>query len=157
MPRRTPFDIARMMGGFGAAEMPKMMAPARVFPVFEAETPPRIDMMRVMAAHRRNFDAMVAANKSAATLYRELLSAQIDACVQFTAAAREQAIWPDATAGSDAVARQTEAYGAALTAALEMMQQVSDSAHAVNQEARAALQERLQETLDEVRKRGADD
>ncbi|MEM8555470.1 MAG: hypothetical protein AAGF71_11690, partial [Pseudomonadota bacterium] len=113
MATKTPFDMSKMFKLFDPEDIAKMFNPKNMYSVFEAESFQPFDMTKVVEANRKNFDAMVEANKAAAEAYQDLMGKQMEMFGQMTEAAKEQMAWIEENAGPDAMTKKTEAYAEA--------------------------------------------
>lgn len=154
MAAKNPFDYSEMFKVFDPEDVAKMFNPKTMFSAFEMDkTPAPFDMTKLFDTNRKNFEAMVEANKSAAAAYKDLLEKQMDVFGQLTAAARDHMAWVDEAAGPEALSKKTEAYGEAVEKALGLMKKLADSARDANEEAYAKLKGQINETIDQMRKK----
>ncbi|MEM1129408.1 MAG: phasin family protein [Pseudomonadota bacterium] len=137
---------------FDPNDVTKFFDPMRMFSAMDTRVNP-FDLSGVYDANRKSFDAMVEANKAAATAYQDLLEKQMDMFNQLTAAARDQVNWIDETTGPEALTRRTEAYGVAVEKALVLMRKLAESARDANEEAYTSLKSQVTEAIDEVHKK----
>ena len=91
----NPYDYSQMFRMFDPEQVQKAFDPNRMFAMFEPAKSPAFDMSGVFEMNRKNFEAMVEANKAAAAAYKDLLEKQMEVFQQMTQAAREQAAWVD--------------------------------------------------------------
>jgi len=148
----NPYDFSQMFKMFDPSEVQKAFDPTRMMSMFEPAKSPAFDMSGVFEMNRRNFEAMVEANKAAAAAYKDLLEKQMEVFQQMTEAAREHASWIDETTGPDAISKRTEAYAAAVEKALVLMRKLADSARDSNEEAYSQLKGQVNEALEELKK-----
>lgn len=154
MAGKTPFDYSDMFKVFDPEEVAKMFNPGQMFKVFESGAKSAsFDMTELFDTNRKNFDAMVEANKAAATAYKDLLEKQMEVFAQLSAAARDHVAWIDETAGPEAMAKKTEAYGAAVETALGLMRKLAENARDANEQAYAALKAQVDEAVADLRKK----
>lgn len=152
MAARNPFDFSDMFRMFDPNDVQKMFDPQRMFSMFEPSRSPAFDMTGVFEMNRKNFEAMVDANKAAAAAYKDLLEKQMEVFQQLTTAAREHVAWIDETTGPDAVSKRTEAYAAAVEKALVLMRKLADSARDANEDAYSQLKEQVNDAMEEIKK-----
>lgn len=152
MAAKNPFDYSEMFKMFDPEDVKKFFDPSKMFTAFETPKAAPMDMAGVFDTNRKNFEAMVEANKAAASAYQELLKKQMDVFGEMTEAAREHVASIDMTAGPDAMSMKTEAYGAAVEKALGLMRKLADNAREANEEAYAALKDQVTEAMDELKK-----
>ena len=154
MATKNPFDFSDMFKAFDPADVQKYFDPQRMMSMFEPPRTPGFDITGVFDTNRKNFDAMVEANKAAAEAYKDLLEKQMEVFAQMTAAAREHVAWIEETAGPEAMSQKTEAYGEAVEKALVLMRKLADSARDANEDAYAQLKDQVSDAMDELKKRG---
>ncbi|MGB0661669.1 MAG: phasin family protein [Mangrovicoccus sp.] len=150
---KNPFDFTDMYKFFDPEDVTKMFNPSKMFSVFEAEKASPFDMTQLFDTNRKNFEAMVEANKAAASAYKDLLEKQMEVFGQMTSAARDHVAWLDETAGPEAMSKKTEAYGEAVEKALVLMRKLADNARDANEEAYNTLKGQVNEAMDELKKK----
>jgi len=150
---QNPYDFSQMFKAFDPENVQKMFDPNRMFEMFQPAQSSAFDMSGVFEMNRRNFEAMVEANKAAAAAYKDLLEKQMEVFQQMTEAAREHVAWMDETTGPQAVSQRTEAYAAAVEKALVLMRKLADSARDANEEAYTQLKGQVNEALEEMQKK----
>lgn len=149
---KNPYDFSQMFKMFDPNDVHKYFDPNRMFSAFEPAKSPAFDMSGVFDMNRKNFEAMVDANKAAAAAYKDLLEKQMEVFGQMTSAAREHTAWMDETTGPDAISKRTEAYGEAVEKALVLMRKLADSARDANEEAYTQLKGQVDEAMTELKK-----
>lgn len=151
---KNPFDYSDMSKMFDPENVAKMFDPTRMFSVFDSDkAAPSFDMASLFDTNRKNFDAMVEANKAAAAAYKDLLEKQMEVYNQLTAAARDHVAWVDENAGPEAMSKKTEAYGEAVEKALGLMRKLAENARDANEEAFSKLKDQVNEAVGELRKK----
>jgi len=150
---KTPYDFSQMFKLFDPDDVQRFFDPNQMFSMFEPAKSPAFDMSGVFEMNRKNFEAMVEANKAAAAAYKDLLEKQMEVFQQMTEAAREHASWVDETTGPNAISQRTEAYGAAVERALVLMRKLADSARDANEEAYTQLKGQVNEALEDLQKK----
>lgn len=151
---KNPFDYSEMFKVFDPEDVAKMFNPTRMFSVFDTEkAASSFDMTQLFDTNRKNFEAMVEANKSAAAAYKDLLEKQMDVFGQLTSAARDHVAWMEENAGPEALSKKTEAYGEAVETALGLMRKLAENARDANEEAYAKLKDQVNEAMDDLRKK----
>jgi hypothetical protein len=150
---KPPFDMSQMYKMFDPDDVQKYFDPNRMFSMFEPAKSNAFDMSGVFDMNRKNFEAMVEANKAAAAAYKDLLEKQMEVFGQMTEAAREHVAWVDETTGAGAMTSKTEAYGAAVEKALVLMRKLADSARDANEEAYTQLKGQVNEALDDIKQK----
>ena len=150
---QNPFDMSKMFRMFDPNDVQKFFDPNKMF---ESVTPAKtnaFDMSGVFDMNRKNFEAMVDANKAAAAAYKDLLEKQMEVFGQLTQAAREHVAWVDETTGPEAVSTKTEAYGAAVEKALVLMRKLADAARDANEEAYNQMKGQVNEALEDIKQK----
>lgn len=150
---RNPYDFSQMFRMFDPDDVQKYFDPNRMFTMFEPSKSPALDMSGVFDLNRKNFEAMVEANKAAAAAYKDLLEKQMEVFAQMTQAAREHVAWIDETTGPEAISTRTEAYAAAVEKALVLMRKLADSARDANEEAYTQLKGQVNEALEDIQRK----
>lgn len=151
MATRPPFDFGDMFKAFNPTDVSRMFDPQRMMSMFEPARSPGFDMTGVFEMNRKNFEAMVDANKAAAEAYQDLLQKQMEVFQQLTTAAREHVSWVDETTGPEAISAKTEAYGAAVEKALVLMRKLADSARDANEEAYTQLKGQVNDAMEDLK------
>jgi len=151
MAQNNPYDFSHMFRMFDPTDVQKVFDPQRMFSMFEPQRSTAFDMSGVFDMNRKNFEAMVEANKAAAQAYKDLLEKQMEVFGQLTAAAREHVAWIDENTGPDAVTQKTEAYAAAVEKALVLMRKLAESARDANEEAYSQLRGQVNEAMTELK------
>ncbi|MCA8881194.1 MAG: phasin family protein [Rhodobacteraceae bacterium] len=150
---KNPYDYGQMFKMFDPADVQKVFDPNRMLAMFEPSKSPAFDLSGVFDMNRKNFEAMVEANKAAAAAYKDLLEKQMEVFAQLTAAARDHTAWIDETTGPQAISQRTEAYGAAVEKALILMRKLADSARDANEEAYTQLKGQVSEALEDLQRK----
>ncbi len=150
---KNPYDVSQMFKIFDPDDVQKYFDPNRMFSIFEPTKSSAFDMSGVFDLNRKNFEAMVEANKAAAAAYKDLLEKQMEVFAQMTQAAREHVAWVDETTGPDAISTRTEAYATAVEKALVLMRKLADSARDANEEAYTQFKGQVNEALEDIQKK----
>jgi hypothetical protein len=150
---KNPYDISQMFKMFDPDDVTKVFDPNQMFAMFQPAKANPFDMSGVFDMNRKNFEAMVDANKAAAAAYKDLLEKQMEVFGQLTEAAREHVSWVDGTTGPDAMSTRTEAYGMAVEKALVLMRKLADSARDANEDAYTQLKGQGSEAMDDIKKK----
>lgn len=149
---KNPYDFSDMFRMFDPSNVAGVFDPTRMFAMFEPKRSPDFDLTGVIEMNRRNFEAMINANKAAAEAYKDLLEKQMEVFGQLTAAAREHVAWVDETAGAEAMNRKTEAYGEAVEKALVLMRRLAETARDANEEAYSQIKDQVNDAMAEISK-----
>lgn len=150
---KHPYDYGKMFKVFDPDDVQKFFDPNRMFAMFEPAKSPAFDLSGVFDLNRKNFEAMVEANKAAAAAYKDLLEKQMEVFAQLTSAARDHAAWIDETTGPQAISQRTEAYASAVEKALVLMRKLADSARDANEEAYTQLKGQVNEALEDLQRK----
>jgi hypothetical protein len=141
---KSPFDFSEMMKAFDPAEMSKMFDPTKFMEAFELPRTDAFDMAPVMEANKRNFEAMVAANKAAAESYKEMLDKQMAIFQQVTQPAQEMLA---KAADAQTMQSGTEAFSKAVEDGLALMQTLADATRKANEDAFSAVQSQVESAM----------
>ncbi|MEM9050052.1 MAG: TIGR01841 family phasin [Pseudomonadota bacterium] len=137
-----PFDAEKMMEMFKAPDFTKMMSDMKL---------PAIKPEELMAAQKKNMDALMAANKAAATGYQDLFKKQISIFEETMAEAQKQISGFDASKMPADGSKQAEIAQAALEKALANMTALAEAAQKANQDAFEIVTARIKASMDEMR------
>lgn len=137
-----PFDAEKMMEMFRAPDFTKMMSEMK-FPAMKAE--------EMMAAQKKNMDALMAANKAAAAGYQDLFKKQMSIFEETMAEAQKHMSSFDASKMPADGTKQAELAQAAMEKALSNMTALAEAAQKANQEAFDIVSARMKESMDELR------
>jgi phasin family protein len=141
-PKTFSFDAEKMSEFFRNNDFTKALSTMKV---------PGIDGEAIMAAQKKNMDALVEANKAAAAGYQDLFKKQIAIFEETVAEAQKQMKSFDATKlDADKAKAQGELAKAAFEKALTNMQAVAESAQKANSEAYEIVSARIQASLSEL-------
>ena len=150
---KNPYDYGQMFKMFDPADVQKVFDPNRMLAMFEPSKSPAFDLSGVFDMNRKNFEAMVEANKAAAAAYKDLLEKQMEVFAQLTAAARDHTAWIDETSGPQVISQRTEDYGVAVEKTLILMRKLADSARDANEEAYTQLKGQVSEALEDLQRK----
>lgn len=151
MSTKSPFDYSAFSKMFDPEEVKKYFDPTKMFAHFETPKAPQLDLSDVFETNRKNFEAMVEANKAAAAAYHDLMEKQMEVFGQITGAARDHVAWLEETAGPEALSKKTEAYGEAVEKALTLMKGLAENARDASEEAYAKLKDQVNEAVEEMK------
>jgi len=142
-PKTFSFDPEKMSEFFRNNDFTKALSSMQV---------PGVDADAILAAQKKNMDALVEANKAAAAGYQELFKKQVSIFEETTAEAQRALKGFDATKMDAETAKaQGELARAAFEKALSNMQALAESAQKANREAYDIVSARIQESLVELR------
>lgn len=154
MSTNNPFDFSNMFKMFDPNDVQKYFEPSNMFSMLQPARTNPFDMTGIMDSNRKNYDAMLEANKSAAAAYQDLLEKQMEVFGQLTNAAREHTAWIDESAGPEAFTKKSEAYGEAVEKALILMRKLAESARDANEDAFSEIKGQVTDAMDELQKKG---
>lgn len=139
-PKDFPFSVEKMTEFFKENDFSK---------AFTAPKMPNFDGDALLAAQKKNMDALVAANKSAAAGYQELFAKQIEVFEATLNEAKEQIAGfdPEKVDGT----AQGEVAKAAFEKAITNMTALAEGAKKANSEAFEVVSERIQESVAELK------
>lgn len=134
-----PFDAEKMAEMFKTADVSKMMEQMKV---------PGIDAEAMMAAQKKNVDALVAANKAASAGYQDLFKKQVAVFEETMAAAKTQlASMGENAMTADGAAKQAELLKAAYEKAVANMTDLAEAAKKANEDAYGIFEARVKESM----------
>ena len=136
------FDVEQVQKLFKLDEFSKMFQDARL---------PGVDPEAVMAAQKKNMDALVAANKAAASGYQELFSRQVSLLEEGVANMRDNlnAVTENA-ATAEGQKKNAEIAKTAFEKAIADLTELADSATKTHKDAFGIVQARVQESIEEL-------
>lgn len=141
-PKTFPFDVEQMMDFFKGNDFIKAFATPKM---------PDFDTDALLAAQKKNMDALVEANKAAAVGYQELHSKQVELFEATLAEAQKQiAAFDPSKMDADAAKAQGEVAKAAFEKALTNMTALAEGAQKANADAFEVVSERIQESVAEL-------
>ncbi len=142
-PKTFSFDVEKMTEFFKNNDFTKAMSGMKM-PEFDAEA--------IVAAQKKNMDALVEANKAAAAGYQDLFKKQMAIFEETMAEAQKHMKSFDTTKlDADTTKAQADLAKAAFEKALANMQALAESAQKANADAYEIVAARIQESLTELR------
>ena len=142
-PKTFSFDVQKMSEFFKQNDFTKQIAGMKM-PGFDAEA--------IVAAQRKNMDALVEANKAAAAGYQDLFKKQLAIFEETMAEAQKHMkSFDGAKLDAETARAQGEIAKAAFEKALANMQALAESAQKANSEAYEIVSARIQESMAELR------
>ena len=142
-PKTFSFDVEKMTDFFKQNDFTKYLAQMRV---------PGVDAEALMAAQKKNMDALVQANKAAASGYQDLFKKQVQIFEETMAEAKEHLKGFDATKiDPDKARASADLAKAAFEKALANMQALAEGAQKANAEAYEIVSARIKESVSELR------
>lgn len=142
------FDPTKFAGGFDPAKLTEEFTRA-----FTAIKMPGIDMSGMLATQQKNLDALTAANKTAMSGFQEIATRQAELMKQAlessTAAAED--LMKSGTP-KEAAVKQVELVKATFEKTLADMTEIAEMLAKTTNEANAAINKRIAESLDEMKK-----
>jgi len=142
-PKTFSFDPEKMSEFFRNNDFTKALSSMQV---------PGVDADAILAAQKKNMDALVEANKAAAAGYQELFKKQVSIFEETTAEAQRALKGFDPTKiDADTAKAQGELAKAAFEKALLNMQALAEGAQKANRDAYEIVSARIQESLVELR------
>ncbi|MXU64212.1 TIGR01841 family phasin [Oceanomicrobium pacificus] len=137
-----PFDAEKMTAFFKENDFTKHFADAKF---------PGVDPEALMAAQKKNMDALVEANKAAAAGYQDLFAKQVALFDETMAEARKQIESFDAKAlKPEAGAEHAEVLKAAFEKAIANMTELAEAAAKANNDAYAVVSARVKDSVAEL-------
>lgn len=144
-------DFAELMAQFQPDRIAKMFDPEQFKSMFELPTPPGGDFSKVVKANRKNFEAMVAANKAATAAYKDFYEMQMKVFGEVMEAAKQKMSELGSAPDPDAARKQSELFDAAVQKGLGLMAELAKAYQKANQDAFAIVKARLEETVAELK------
>lgn len=142
-PKTFSFDPEKMSEFFRNNDFTKALSSMQM---------PGVDADSIIAAQKKNMDALVEANKAAAAGYQDLFKKQLAIFEETTAEAQKALKGLDATRIDPEKAKaQGDLAKAAFEKALSNMQALAEGAQKANLEAYEIVSARIQESLAELR------
>ena len=135
------FDAAKMMDFFKQNDFTKAFADAKL-PDFDAEA--------LMASQKKNMDALVAANKAAASGYQDLFQKQVAIFEETLKMAQAQMKDVDLKMDGKAASAKADLAKAAFEKAIENMKDLAETAQKANSEAYEIVSARVQDSVKEL-------
>ena len=142
-PKTFSFDVEKMTEFFKQNDFTKHLAGLKV---------PGMDAEALVAAQQKNMDALVQANKAAASGYQDLFKMQVQIFEDTMAEAKEHLKSFDATKlDADQAKASAELAKAAFEKALANMQALAEGAQKANSDAYEIVASRIKESMTELR------
>lgn len=140
-PKSYPFNADQMAAFFKANDFTK---------AFTAPKMPEVDADAMMAAQKKNMEALVEANKAAAAGYQDLFEKQVRIFEDTLAEAQKQIADFDVTKVNSDPAAQGEVAKVAFEKALANMTALAEGAQKANADAYEVVSGRVQESVAEL-------
>jgi len=137
-----PFDPEKMMELFKQNDFTKAFGEMKL---------PGIDGDAIMAAQKKNMDALVEANKAAAAGYQDLFKKQMTIFEETLAQAQAQIKDADLKLDGKTAAAQAELAKAAFEKAIGNMKDLAETAHKANTDAYEIVSARVKASVDELK------
>ncbi len=140
-PKSYPFNTEQLADFFKANDFTK---------AFTAPKMPGVDADAILAAQKKNMDALVEANKAAAAGYQDLFEKQVKVFEETLAEAQKKIAEFDATKLDTDPAAQGEVAKVAFEKALANMTALAEGAQKANSQAYEVVSARVQESVAEL-------
>jgi len=141
-PKSFPFDLEQMTAFFKANDFTK---------AFAAPKMPEVDADSVLAAQKKNMEALVAANKAAAAGYQNLFAKQVEVFEATLAEAQKQiAGFDPSKMDADSAAAQGEVAKVAFETALGNMTALAEGAQKANTDAFEVVSASIKDSVSEL-------
>jgi phasin family protein len=142
-PKTFSFDVEKMSEFFKQNDFTKYLSQMRM---------PGVDAEALMAAQKKNMDALVEANKAAAAGYQDLFKRQMAIFEEtMTEAQQSMKAFEAVKVDPEKAKAQADLAKAAFEKALANMQALAESAQKANAEAYEIVSARIKESLAELR------
>ncbi|SPF77146.1 hypothetical protein ALP8811_02169 [Aliiroseovarius pelagivivens] len=149
-PNKNPFDPSEMFKMFDLEKLQEMFDPQALMDQMPDMGAQGGDVSDAMGRNKRNFDAMVAANKSAAETYQSLMARQMEIFNQLTAAAQDYAQNVDTS--TEAASKNATAYSETMEKAFGLMQEMAEATRDANEKVYEDTKAQVGKVLDELKK-----
>ncbi len=136
------FDPEKMMEFFRQNDFTKAFGDMKL---------PGIDGDALMAAQKKNMDALVEANKAAAAGYQDLFKKQMAIFEETLSQAQSQMKEAEMKLDAKVAATQAEFAKAAFEKAIKNMKELAETAHKANSEAYDIVSTRVKDSVDELK------
>lgn len=141
-----PFDPSQIAEFFQNNDLTKYFPQAKM---------PEVDPAALMATQKKNMDALVEANKAAASGYQDLFKKQLSMFEETMAEARKQAEKMDGSMSADAAQQQGEYVKAVFEKAIANMTMLAEEAQKANANAYETVSTRVEESMKEMQELAA--
>ena len=149
---KPPLDFSEMMKMFDPEQITKLFDPEQMKTAFEPPKALGVDLHAMIESNRKNFEAMLAANKSAAAGYKDFYQKQMAIFDELTKCAKEHIESLGTAPGPDFSQRQAEIYRVAVEKALTIMAELANAAQKANEDAFAIIKDRVKESVAELKR-----
>ena len=136
------FDPEKMMELFKQNDFTKALGDMKM-PGFDGEA--------IMAAQKKNMDALVEANKAAAAGYQDLFKKQMTIFEETLSQAQSQIKELDMKVDGKAATAQADLAKAAFEKAINNMKELAETAHKANSDAYEIVSARVKASVDELK------
>lgn len=141
-PKSFPFDLEQMTAFFKANDYTK---------AFAAPKMPEVDADSILAAQKKNMEALVTANKAAAAGYQDLFAKQVEVFESTLAEAQKQiADFDPSKMDAETAAAQGEVAKAAFEKALGNMTALAEGAQKANADAFEIVSASIKDSVTEL-------
>lgn len=142
------FDFSQFAGTFDPSKMTEEFT--RAFSQFQL---PGVDVNEIIESHKKNLEALTTANQTAIAGIQAVVTRQAE-IMQHTMTATASAVEGLSHSGTpqEATSKQAEMMKSTFGKALADMTEIAEMVAKSNMEASAAINKRLSESLDEVKK-----
>lgn len=152
MSAKAPFDFSDMMKMFDPEQITKLFDPEQMKQAMDALQAPGLDLQAVIANNKKNYDAMVTANKAAADAYKDFYQMQLAIFNDLMGGARDHIASLGTSPDADAAKKQAKIYQAAAEKAFTIMTAFAEATKNANQDTFAVVQSRIGEAIEELKK-----
>ena len=127
MTPKFPFDFTEMTKAFDPERVAAMFDPNQFMAAFGSSMPAGMDPGAIMQGNKRNFEAMVAANKAAAEAYRDFYEKQMAVFTEVAAGAQNHIQSLQGLQGAELAEKQAEIMSVACEQAFTIMSELAES------------------------------
>ena len=148
MAYQPPMNFDEMMKLFDPEQVQRMFDPEQMRAMFTPPPAASVDFATLMQTNQKSYEAMLTANRAAASAYNDFYRKQMEIFHEMMDGARK-AIEKDGT-GADAAARQTEIYQRATEQALANMTALAEESKKATEQAFKEIEQQVREAVAEL-------
>ena len=149
---KPPLDFSEMMKMFDPERITKLFDPEQMKRAFEPPKARGFDLQAMIESNRSNFEAMLAANKSAAAGYKDFYQKQMAIFDELMKSAKEHIESLDTAPDLGAAQKHAEIYRVAVEKALAIMTELATAAQKANEGAFSIIKDRVKESVAELKR-----
>lgn len=148
---KPPASFQDFMDMFNPEKVARMFDPEQLKSAFDMPTAPGFDFGAMIESNRKNYEAMVAANKAATEAYKQFYEMQLRIFNEMIQAAQTGAPKFGAPGDPEAAKKQSELLGMAFEKSFELMSELASASRKANEEAFAVIKTRVDAAASEMK------